>query len=611
MGTPAGNVFDKYDHPSDAAPTDTSAQGASAGNHFDQYDQLPPAKPTYDPTEGMSTTDKFMAGAGKSVVDTGRGIYQLGASIGHAAGMVSDEKMRQIQADVDESKQRDAALMNTTAGTLGNIAGGVAQFAVAPELLPAKLATKAPMLANAAAGALFSGAQPTATGESRLENTELGGIGGAAGSAAGKAIGWLAQPIKNSLSVAGKAAADTLQKAGIPLDLAQQTGSRVAQTIKNVIADNPIIGHSAFPEEQGHAFNRAALKTMGVEDPAVTLADEDTMAAGKKQITGAMDDVEGRTHVNYDSQLENDLTELEKSAPRRVSADNLPMIRAQINNVMSSAAENNEVVPGAIYSKLRSELGGMSADPKLAPVIEDLQEALDDAVHRSVAPEDIQTYATARKQYRAMKQIEKSINPATGNINPVTLIGRINTAGNRGQALYGEGDQSLVKLAKAAKNILGENNPNSGTARRLAGMAAMGAVAGGTSEILHGDPREAMKYAAIGAAAPWVGRQLVENPAVVRNYLKWNASPTVKAVTGATRKGLARTVPAAINAENQPDQPDIQRASGGRVDTDALVNRLINRWKQAKKATNETTKPLLKMDDSSVAKALEVASNAI
>src|ERR1700691_4748906 len=71
--------------------------------------------PTYDPTEGMSTTDKFLAGAGKGLVDTGRGVYQLGASIGHAAGMVSDEKMAQIQGDVDEALEQDKALMNTGA----------------------------------------------------------------------------------------------------------------------------------------------------------------------------------------------------------------------------------------------------------------------------------------------------------------------------------------------------------------------------------------------------------------------------------------------------------------------------------------------------------------
>ena len=54
------------------------------------------------------------------------------------------------------------------------------------------------------------------------------------------------------------------------------------------------------------------------------------------------------------------------------------------------------------------------------------------------------------------------------------------------------------------------------------------------------------------------------------------------------------------------------RASGGRVtDVDALVNRLMARWKQVKRETNETTKPLLGMPDSAIAKALDVAQQSI
>lgn len=60
-----------------------------------------------------------------------------------------------------------------------------------------------------------------------------------------------------------------------------------------------------------------------------------------------------------------------------------------------------------------------------------------------------------------------------------------------------------------------------------------------------------------------------------------------------------------------PEMTPVARASGGRVDTDVLVNRLINRWKSAKRETDASTKPLLNASDNSIAKALEVAGNAI
>jgi hypothetical protein len=602
------NPFDQFDEQS---PT---ASATAEANPFDQFDAPPPAVSSaqktapMDPTEGMSTGDKFVAGAGKSFVDTGRGLYQLGASIGHAAGMVSDEKMKQIQSDADEAKKYDAPLMHTTAGAAGDIGGGIAQIAALPELLPAKAAA-VPLLADAASGAAFSGSQPTSTGESRLENTAEGAAGGAAGSLVGKGLGFIAQPLKNSLSEAGQHAINILKQSGIPLDLAQQTGNRIAQTMKNVIADNPLIGHSVFPEEQGKAFNRAVLKKMGVNDPSVTVADGDTMQAGRTAITDTMNDVAKRNPIKYDDGLEIDLSGIEKDASGQLSPNDLGPVKAHLNNIVQAAASNDGSIPGAVYQKMRSQLGALSKDPKYAPVVGDIQEALDDAFQRSTSTEDQKALSTARQHYRAMKQIEGAINPDTGDISPGKLLGQINTKANRNQSLYGQGDQSLVELAKAGKQVLAPTNPNSGTARRLAGMAGVGALAGGADEALHGNPGEALKVGAAAAALPYLGRKLLENPTLVKAATRWNNSSALKGATDVARKGLAAAVPATINANDEG--ATIARATGGKVDHEALVQRLINRWKAAKKATDATTKPLLGVSDNSIAKALEIAGNAL
>ncbi len=55
----------------------------------------------------------------------------------------------------------------------------------------------------------------------------------------------------------------------------------------------------------------------------------------------------------------------------------------------------------------------------------------------------------------------------------------------------------------------------------------------------------------------------------------------------------------------------IARAAGGKVDTDALVGQLLKRWKHARRATNESTKPLLNMPDTAVAKALDIAGRSL
>ena len=89
-------------------------------------------------------------------------------------------------------------------------------------------------------------------------------------------------------------------------------------------------------------------------------------------------------------------------------------------------------------------------------------------------------------------------------------------------------------------------------------------------------------------------------------------------------------LPNAVNQLSQISDPDahdlanyltmatqpqpIARASGGKVqkpELETLVNRLINRWKAAKKETDTHSKSLLKVPDSTIVKALDIAARAI
>lgn len=155
---------------------------------------------TYDPTEGMEPWQKVAAGAGKAIVDTGRGIGQL-------LGMVPQE-------EIDAAKQRDAALMDTGLGLTGNIIGNVG-MALAPggafkgvaALLPwgraalgvtgqALLAPKT-VLGASALGAGQGFVQPVASDDSRVANTALGAAGGAlpqAAIATGRTVKALVDP---------------------------------------------------------------------------------------------------------------------------------------------------------------------------------------------------------------------------------------------------------------------------------------------------------------------------------------------------------------------------------------------------------------------------------
>lgn len=433
-------------------------QAAPAAAASDPYAEFSPAPassalPPQDPTQGMSSADKFVAGVGKSFVDTGRGVYQLGASLGHAAGLVSDEKMAQIQSGIDESKKLDAPLMNTTAGTVGDVVGQGTQFAAfGPESIAA----------NALVGGGLAAAQPVATGQSRLSNAAIGAAGAGAGAAVGKVAGSALGGFSGGAPVSD--AVTTLQNEGIPLNVAQTTGSKLAQHIDRA-SQMVTTGAEDFADQQGQALNRAVLKRVGVTDPDVTAATPDVLAAAKSKITGVMDDVASRANVPFDQPTAAAIKNVMDSLPGRVPASEQGPLMQNIADLQAAAAANNGVIPGTVLQRVNSNLGALTKNPHLSETASDLQDVLNDALTRSTSPEDAAALSQARQQYRALKQIEPAIDQ-NGDISPKKLMNSLSSIKNRNQTLYGQGDQSLVTLAKAAREVLPDSLGNSGTAER-------------------------------------------------------------------------------------------------------------------------------------------------
>lgn len=186
----------------------------------------------YGATSSMSGAKRFAAGAGKSVVDLGRGIRQLGAeALDFVTGGDRAERLRAQQDDVEAL---DAELMDTGAGLAGNITG-----AVATTLLPAagvarvaqganlaRTATAARALANpvgyraaAAAGAAQGALQPVGSNGSRARNIATGAAAGTAGRAAAGVVAGTAKALARGIETPNRAAArlvtETLERANI------------------------------------------------------------------------------------------------------------------------------------------------------------------------------------------------------------------------------------------------------------------------------------------------------------------------------------------------------------------------------------------------------------
>lgn len=122
-----------------------------------------------DPTEGMGTGERLLAGVGSGMTD-------LAYGVGQRLGLVD-------QATIDEKKRLDEPLKNTTAGAIGSVGGKIALG------LPAVFVPGANTLVGAGAiGAAQGLAEPTATGESTLQNAAIGGAAGVGGVALGRLL---------------------------------------------------------------------------------------------------------------------------------------------------------------------------------------------------------------------------------------------------------------------------------------------------------------------------------------------------------------------------------------------------------------------------------------
>ena len=119
----------------------------------------------YDPTSGMSTMERFLAGTGKGMTDLYRGAKQL-------VGKMTPE-------EYDAIKKQDAALLNTTSGSVGNIVGQAAPFVALP---------MTGMLTAGAIGAGQGALTPVGTEDSRLLNSAIGAGGGMLGQAAANGV---------------------------------------------------------------------------------------------------------------------------------------------------------------------------------------------------------------------------------------------------------------------------------------------------------------------------------------------------------------------------------------------------------------------------------------
>jgi hypothetical protein len=545
-----------------AAPRQIEHVGGEAGN----------------PTDDMSAFDRARAGFGKAFADTGRGIKQFATERvrdiagGDAFGIMpegmgghnavtdwADRSLASQQAVIDESRQNDAALMDTTAGFLGNVGGQVAQTVAVPVGGAATLTGK--LGVAALQGGAYAGAQPTATGESRALNAGLGAGLSAGGQGIASGLGRLAQGAKNRLPEAVQQSIELARRAGIPLNVAQVTESAPIKAAQAVTKWLPFSGAGKAARNQQEAWNSALGRSMGLEGAAYLT--DDVMRAARKKIGGVFEDVYSRNDVPLTPDAVRKLVSVENEWASRLTSDESAVVRRQLDKILENADEG--LLTGQKYQAVRSLLQKAEGTDKVGSAVKELRKTLDNVAAEAVGPDDAAALTKSRGQWANMRVIEDALKQmgeagkggAAGNVKPSSLWPLIRKGSTK----------EMRELAKIGQNVLRDGLPDSGTAQRSLYTSALagGSALGGLLPLF-------LKGAAGGAVA---GRALNSNTA---SKLLQQGRPT-SALAQLAQQTLPRALPTAA-----PNLAGLTIA-GGRVATPeeiAADEEIVRRFRQGR-----------------------------
>ena len=148
-------------------------------------------------------------------------------------------------------------------------------------------------------------------------------------------------------------------------------------------------------------------------------------------------------------------------------------------------------MPGDVYQTTRSDLsrqahGARNSDPMLSQALAGIRDALDNAMGRSITPQDQALWQQTRRQYGNFKTVQNALKntDAAGNIR-VTPASLVQAAATRspGQFARGQGGD-FTQLAQDAQAIL-RPLPQSGTTPRALATAIPAALAAATVNPAH------------------------------------------------------------------------------------------------------------------------------
>lgn len=453
-----------------------------------------------DFAKDMPLGQQIVAGVGKAIVDTGRGIRGLFTDNGD---------------EVRESRRLDAPLMDTAGGIGGNV-GGNLLMALAPggslkaaagganalratgaanALSAAGQSLIAPTSLKGAAtlGGAFGAVQPAVDLEERVTNA---GIGGAAGAGGQAAFNGLARMVKPNVAPGVQSLIDE----GITPTPGQILGGGFKRAEEG-LTSVPIVGDAikgaqtrAVADLNTAAFNRA-LAPVGEKLPK-GLQGREAVGYVQDKLGAKYDALLPKLTTQADGEFLSEVSNLQNmmatgSIAPQEAARFESILQNQVLSKFQAGADGAPTITGQTMKDIERDLGQLasrflrSMDPDQQMVGEALQE-VQSSLRANVQRSNPQ-FAAELKQinegYANFKRVQRaasSVAAEDGVFSAAQLQNAVK-AGDRSKdkSQFSRGNALMQDLSDNAKALIGPKVPDSGTPFRTLTALGAGGAAGG------------------------------------------------------------------------------------------------------------------------------------
>lgn len=468
------------------------------------------------PDDGMSFGGNVAAGIGKFVADSGTGIKQLLND--SAAGLESmapdalkngvnwaNDKLglqsakaiqQQGRADIEETRKRDAPLMDSAGGKVGYFLGGAATVPFLPAVSTAKGAA---MLAGG-----LGATQPATSWGERGQNTLISAGAGAAGQAGVNALSRIVRP-NTSPQIA------SLMSEGVTPTPGQILGGgwkRAEEGLTSI----PIVGDSikagqrrAMEDVNRAAFNRA-LKPIGETLPPKTMGREAVEFTYEK-LGDAYKTLLPKMTTQADNQFAQEITSLKNMVSTgAIDPKSATAFERILQNDVIGKFQGQNVMTGQTIKQIEGDLSeqikrfGLSTDADqrlVGDALKEVQSTLRGLVERSNPQyaKELKAINTGYANFKRAQRAASGLGAEDGVFSPAQLQNSVKAMDrSKDKARFSEGNALMQDLSEAAKSSLGSKVPDSGTPYRIA--TTLGAT-GGLTALLGGPAGAAMLTAPV------------------------------------------------------------------------------------------------------------------